>query len=82
MGNEICECPRCGRLHHKMQFGTPPASISGIDDKAKRAIEALREPHAAFARVPNTIRQAYADLIEDLANRSVIVDHTKESGTS
>ena len=33
----------------------------------ERAIESLRTPDAAFVRVPNTIRQSLADIIEKLA---------------
>lgn len=29
MSDGTCQCPRCGRLHHKLDFGKPPAAISG-----------------------------------------------------
>ncbi len=32
--------------------------------QAQRAIEALRKPDASLARVPNTVRQSIADIIE------------------
>lgn len=35
-------------------------------EKARAAIKALREPDAAFARVPNTVRQSVAETIEAL----------------
>jgi hypothetical protein len=35
--------------------------------RAERAIEALREPDHSLARVPNTIRQSIAEVIEDQA---------------
>ena len=34
--------------------------------RARRAIDALRKPADPFARVPNTVRQSVADVIEDL----------------
>lgn len=33
--------------------------------RAERAVSALREPSAPLARVPNTIRQSFADIIEE-----------------
>ena len=35
--------------------------------RAERAIEALRKPDPALARVPNTVRQSIAEVIEDQA---------------
>jgi hypothetical protein len=35
-------------------------------DRAHRAIAALRTPDASLARVPNTVRQSIAEVIEDL----------------
>ncbi len=37
--------------------------------RARRAIEALRAPDHSLARVPNTIRQSIAEVIEDQANQ-------------
>lgn len=34
-------------------------------ESAHRAIKALREPDACLARIPNTVRQSLADVIED-----------------
>jgi hypothetical protein len=46
---------------------------------AARAIEALRTPDAALARVPNTFRQSIADVIEALLHQNEaeqqVVDH-------
>jgi len=55
-----CECPRCGRNHHRLA-ALPPVA----EDAAIKAIVALREPAACFAAVANTIRQSTADVIED-----------------
>lgn len=47
----------------------PPVAPAGDREavaRARRAIEALRKPDAAFARVPNTVRQATAEVIESL----------------
>lgn len=38
-----------------------------MNPRASRAIAALREPDASLARVPNTIRQSIAEVIEDQA---------------
>lgn len=35
-------------------------------ERAQRAIDALRKPDASLQRVPNTIRQSIAEVIEDL----------------
>lgn len=35
-------------------------------ERARSAVKALREPDAAFARVPNTVRQSIAETIENL----------------
>lgn len=43
---------------------TPPTAEQV--ERAKRVIVALREPSAAFVRVPNTIRQSAAEAIDDL----------------
>jgi hypothetical protein len=37
------------------------------DEFVKNALHALREPDHAFARVPNTVRQSLADMIELMA---------------
>jgi hypothetical protein len=37
-----------------------------LRERAARAVSALREPDASLARVPNTIRQSIADVIEEL----------------
>lgn len=37
------------------------------EERAKRAVEALRKPDASLARVPNTVRQSIAEVIEDRA---------------
>lgn len=55
-----CECPRCGRLHHRLA-AAPPESVA---TNAMRAVEALRAPDASLSRVPNTVRQSIADVIE------------------
>lgn len=55
-----CECPRCGRMHHRLATLPPIA-----EDASIKAIVALREPAACFAAVANTIRQSTADVIED-----------------
>lgn len=34
-------------------------------DRAQRAIDALRKPDASLSRVPNTVRQSIAEVIED-----------------
>lgn len=34
--------------------------------RANRAIDALRKPDASLARVPNTVRQSLAEVIEEL----------------
>lgn len=41
--------------------------------RAQRAIEALRKPDASLQRVPNTIRQSIAEVIEDLSKAAEIV---------
>ncbi len=38
-------------------------------ERAQRAIEALRAPDYTLARVPNTIRQSIAEVIEELLTR-------------
>ncbi|QPF81705.1 hypothetical protein IC762_12475 [Bradyrhizobium genosp. L] len=35
-------------------------------ERANRAIDALRKPDASLQRVPNTVRQSIAEVIEDL----------------
>lgn len=55
-----CECPRCGRLHHRLAASPPEA----IASQAMKAVEALRTPDASLRAVPNTIRQGIADVIE------------------
>lgn len=55
-----CECPRCGRLHHRLA-AAPPESVA---TNAMKAVEALRTPDASLSRVPNTVRQSIADVIE------------------
>ncbi len=37
-----------------------------LEDEANRAVIALRSPNPAFAKVANTVRQSFADLIEGL----------------
>ncbi len=39
-------------------------------ERARRAIEALRMPDHSLARVPNTIRQSIAEVIEDEAKQT------------
>ena len=41
------------------------------DETVAKAISALRTPDASLARVPNTIRQSIADIIEGLAARAL-----------
>lgn len=41
------------------------------DETVAKAISALRTPDASLARVPNTIRQSIADIIEGLASRAL-----------
>lgn len=41
-----------------------------IMHRAQSAIASLREPAAPFARVPNTIRQSLADIIEGLQSQA------------
>ena len=36
-----------------------------LNNKAQKAIRALREPDASLDRVPNTVRQSIADIIEE-----------------
>lgn len=36
-----------------------------MNTRAERAIEALRKPDYTLARVPNTVRQSIAEVIED-----------------
>lgn len=55
-----CECPRCGRMHHRLAASPPEA----IASQAMKAVEALRTPDYTFARTPNTVRQSVADVIE------------------
>lgn len=55
-----CECPRCGRLHHRLA-AHPPEEIAS---QAMKAVEALRTPDASLAAVANTVRQSIADVIE------------------
>lgn len=55
-----CECPRCGRMHHRLATAPPEA----IASQAMKAVEALRTPDASLRAVPNTIRQSIADVIE------------------
>lgn len=38
-----------------------------MNPRTSRAVDALRKPDAAIARVPNTIRQSIAEVIEDQA---------------
>jgi hypothetical protein len=38
-----------------------------MSTRAERAIKALREPDYTLARVPNTVRQSIAEVIEDQA---------------
>lgn len=47
------------------------------DTPLHRALLALRAPHAALARVPNTVRQSIADVLVDGANRAFLAErHT------
>lgn len=55
-----CECPRCGRMHHRLAASPPEAGAS----QAMKAVDALRTPDASLRAVPNTIRQSIADVIE------------------
>jgi hypothetical protein len=55
-----CECPRCGRQHHRLAANPPEA----IASKAMKAVDALRTPDYTMQRVPNTVRQSIADVIE------------------
>lgn len=55
-----CECPRCGRMHHRLAAAPPEA----IASQAMKAVDALRTPDASLRTVPNTIRQSIADVIE------------------
>jgi hypothetical protein len=43
-----------------------------LNNKAQRAILALRKPDASLSRVPNTVRQSIADVIEGLVQE---LDH-------
>lgn len=42
-------------------------------ERATAAIKALREPDASFARVPNTVRQSVADVIEETQAKLEII---------
>lgn len=55
-----CECPRCGRMHHRLAAAPPEA----IASKAMKAVDVLRTPDASMAAVANTVRQSIADIIE------------------
>jgi hypothetical protein len=55
-----CECPRCGRMHHRLAASPPEA----IASQAMKAVEALRTPDASMRTVANTVRQSIADVIE------------------
>lgn len=59
-----CECPRCGRQHHRLATSPPEA----IASQAMKAVEALRGPDASLRTVANTVantvRQSIADVIE------------------
>lgn len=55
-----CECPRCGRQHHRLAASPPEA----IASQAMKAVEALRTPDASMRTVANTVRQSIADVIE------------------
>ncbi|PSM18259.1 hypothetical protein [Nitratireductor sp. StC3] len=43
-----------------------PALTDEAVERAKRAITALRKPDASLSRVPNTVRQSIAEVIEGL----------------
>ena len=43
-----------------------PALTDEAVERAKRAITALRKPDASLSRVPNTVRQSIAEVVEDL----------------
>jgi hypothetical protein len=30
MSDDICECPKCGRLHRNLGFGSPPGSRAEV----------------------------------------------------
>jgi hypothetical protein len=55
-----CECPRCGRTHHRLAASPPEA----IASQAMKAVEALRTPDPSMRTVANTVRQSIADVIE------------------
>jgi hypothetical protein len=40
--------------------------MENIKKRAARAVAALRKPDHSLARVPNTVRQSIADIIEEL----------------
>lgn len=48
MEQGICECPQCGRLHHKLA-NRPPVTIAGSFSSSRRPNDALRELRAKLS---------------------------------
>jgi hypothetical protein len=52
-------------------FRLPGVPEPKVFERARRAVIALREPDASCARVPNTVRQSMADVIEELESEII-----------
>lgn len=40
---DVCQCPKCGRLHRDLKAGRPPMAIAGVEEYARIIYEA--DPH-------------------------------------
>jgi hypothetical protein len=59
-------CIDCGNGPCLMNCGPAIRQPLSLAERAQRAVDALREPDASLARVPNKVRQSIADVIDEL----------------
>lgn len=78
MNDEECQCPRCGRLHKNLGFGTPPASIRDqksalpsdeVERVARADYEAAHEWH--IKRHGRYSYISFADAAADVRSRQL-----------